>query len=427
MGNALFFLVPILLSFETVAFADEPFAFGDFTWLNGNSRETVSPLDTPYFTPEVLFDSNYVYDFAEPQDHTLSGSTTTGRTNEFQVQQIGVGGDFHYQNVRARIMTQFGMYSTMNPRDDGTATRGQWSLTNAYRYLSEASAGYHWNVWSGINLDAGIFLSYIGLESYYNIENWNYQMSYISANTPWFFNGVRLQTFPTDRFKAEFWLVNGWESYGMFNNAPGLGFQLLWRPTSDWSVVTNEYWGHDTLGNASRVRFHSDDSIQYRYYNHPSNSGLSKMAFALTFDLGCEAGGGVQCLSSDPADPAQNFLGIMAYNRFWFAKDKFGLTVGGGAITNPGRYLVLTPPINGATAASPSPYFTQNPGDQFKAWDSSIAVDYMPSQYMTLRLEYIHRAADVPYFAASGGMSGGGTPDLSKIENRIDTAFMVRL
>jgi len=94
----------------------------------------------------------------------------------------------------------------------------------------------------------------------------------------------------------------------------------------------------------------------------------------------------------------------MAYNRFWFYKDMFGLTLGGGAITNPGRYLVLLPPINGATAASGTPYFTQSPGDSYKAWDASVTLDYMPSQFVTFRLEGNHRQSNVPYFAGSGGV-----------------------
>jgi hypothetical protein len=51
------------------------------------------------------------------------------------------------------------------------------------------------------------------------------------------------------------------------------------------------------------------------------------------------------------------------------------LTLGGGQINNPGRYLVLLPPINGATAASGTPYFTENPGDPYKAWDVSGTFD----------------------------------------------------
>src|ERR1700679_52764 len=98
-------------------------------------------------------------------------------------------------------MTQFGLYSTMTARNDASTGRGQWDLADAYRYVSEAYAGYHFNALHGINLDVGIFLSYIGLCSYYDYENWVYQESYVSANTPWFFNGARLQIFPTDRFK----------------------------------------------------------------------------------------------------------------------------------------------------------------------------------------------------------------------------------
>jgi hypothetical protein len=421
---------------STDAKAADPFAFGDFTWLNGGGRQTTSVLDSKYFTGEFRVDTNYIYDFANPTDHTLDGSTNAGRTSEFQVEQLGIGGDFHYDNVRGRIMTQFGMYSTMTPRNDSSPSRGQWNLSNAYQYVSEAYGGYHWDTWNGINLDAGIFMSYIGLESYYNFDNWNYQMSYVSANTPWFFNGLRLQMFPSDKLKVELWLINGWQSYGMFNEMPGMGWQILWRPNTNWSFVSNEYFGKDTMNTPGRLRFHSDNSIQNKYYDHPKDT-LDKMAFSFTFDLGCESGGGVSCTSNNATAPEQYFAGIMAYQRFWFNNDHLGLTIGGGAITNPGRYLVLTPPIDGATATSQSQYFPQTPGTQFKAWDGSVTFQIMPSQFITWDIEYIHREANVPYFAGSGGMTppngndgnpatSSFVPDLRKTENRINLAMLVK-
>jgi hypothetical protein len=418
--------------------AADPFAFADFTWLNGNSRQQKPVFDSKYFTGEFTFDANYVYDFNHPKDHTIVGSTNTGRSNELQVQQLGIGGDFHYDNVRGRLMTQFGMYSTMTPRNDASPARGQWSLGDAYKYVSEAYGGYHWNVWNGINLDAGIFMSYIGLCSYYNFENWVYQMSYVSSNTPWFFNGLRLQLFPTDHVKAEFWLVNGWQSYGEFNEAPGVGFQLLWRPTGDYSYVTNWYYGHDTLGIPNRMRFHTDTSGQVKYFDNMTKF-LDKAAVSLTVDAGCENGDGVQCIGSGGGKHEQNFFGFMLYNRFWFDKDKYAVTIGGGAITNPGRYLVLTPPINGATASQQSSSFSQNPGDSYRAWDGSVTFNYMPSDSITWLVEYDHRQANVPYFAGSNGVTPGPTnqgapgstvagfqPDLTKMENRINLAMMVR-
>jgi hypothetical protein len=420
--------------------APQPFDFADFTWLNGNSREHVNPFDSKYFTPELRLDVNYVYDQNHPADHTLDGTAEFGRTNEFQVQQIGVGGDLHYEHVRGRVMTQFGMYSQLSPRNDASPSRGQWNLGNAYQYISEANGGYHWDALHGVNLDAGIFMSYIGLFSYYNADNWAYQPSYVSANTPWFFNGMRLQLFPTDRWKSELWLVNGWQSYGMYNNMPGLGTQQLWRPTGYISVLSNDYWGADTLGNPARQRYHTDDSIEIKYYDAP-NRPVDKAAFSLTVDAGCEDGGGASCFRSSPSKgPQQDFLGFMLYNRTWFDHDHFALTAGGGAITNPGRYLVLTPPINGATAAAESPYFTQNPGDQFKAWDATITFDYMPDDWVTWRFELNHRAADSPYFVGPGGITPAGgnegpagsgvagfTPDLVKAENRINLALLIKI
>jgi hypothetical protein len=417
----------------------EPFAFADFTWLTGNPRTKEPAFDSKFFTPEIRADIAYIYDFNHPKDDTIGGSSEVFRSQEFQLTQLGVGGDFHYDHVRARLMTQFGMYSQTQPRNDPSTARGQWSLDNAYRYLSEAYGGYHFDKLHGINVDAGIFMSYIGLFSFYNFDNWAYQPSYVSSNTPWFFNGMRVQIFPTAKLKIEPWLINGWQSYGRFNHRLGLGGQILWRPTGWLSIVGNQYGvGRDTLGVTGRTRWHTDDSIQVKYYDHPDRA-LDKMAFTFTGDAGCESGGGVSCFGNGKGGPKQSFLGFMVYNRFWFHKDLYAVTLGGGKINNPGRYLVLLPPINGATAASGTPYFTESPGDPFKAWDATTTFDYMPSQYITFRWEYNHREANVPYFSGSGGITPDGgntgplgsvvpgfTPDLRKRENRLNLGLMVK-
>jgi hypothetical protein len=275
-------------------------------------------------------------------------------------------------------------------------------------------------------------MSYIGLWSYYNFDNWTYQPSYVSSNTPWYFNGLRAQIFVSDKLKIEPWLVNGWQSYGRFNDALGGGGQIMWRPTGSLSIVGNQYVGTDTLGNRDRLRVHTDDSIMLKYLDDPG-AVVSKAAASLTVDAGCETGGGVDCSS-------QFFVGFMAYHRMWFAHDHLGLTVGGGAIDNPGRYLVLLPPINGATAYSGTPYFTAAPGDRFKAWDMQITTDYMPSGYITFRLEFNHREANVDYFTGRGGVTppggnqgapgsavDGWSPDLVKTENRLTAALLVKL
>src|SRR5947209_5370394 len=303
----------------------EPFAFADWTWLNGTPRTKTPAFDSKFFTPEIRADIDYIYDFNHPKDDTIGGSSEVFRTNEVHVTQLGVGGDFHYDNVRARLMTQFGLYSVTTPRNDASPARGQWDLANAYRYVSEAYGGYHFNTLHGINVDAGIFMSYIGLFSYYNFDNWAYQPSYVSSNTPWFFNGVRVQIFPTAKLKIEPWFINGWQSYGRFNNRPGLGGQIMWRPNGNWSIVGNQYgYGEDALGIPTRTRLHTDDSVQYKYYQG-TKSILSMAAATVTFDAGCESGGGVSCHGNTKKGPKQSFLGFMAYNRLWFDRNRYAL------------------------------------------------------------------------------------------------------
>ena len=389
---------------------DTPFAFGDFTWMMANPRNHDEVLDGKYFSGEFRVDTNYMYDYNHPIDHTLDETTEGERTGEFTIQAVGVGGDFHSGNMQGRILTQFGAVATAVPRNDASYSLGHWQLNDAYRYLTEMYAGYHINYKHGLNLQVGDFLSFIGLFSYYSFDNWMYQPSYVSSNTPWFFTGMRAQFFPTNKIKIEPWLINGWQSYAKYNGREALGGQILWRPTENWDFVWNTYTlGRDVLYNPYRSRYHADWSQEWKYYDKPGKL-MHRIAMTATEDFGCETGGGVVCTHGgrNGRPPAQNFTGIMAYNRWWFDNDRFAFQIGGGVLDNPGRYLALLPPINGATATSGTPYFTENPGDPLRAYDFQVGFDYMPSQWVTWKVEFTQRGSQVPIFNGPGGMTPPG-------------------
>jgi hypothetical protein len=426
-----------------------PFGDIDMTWANGSDRRTEPTFkDMKFFTPSLMIDVNYTYSFNNPNDNTVVGSTALTRNNEITLSALHFGGDFDYKGARARVMTQFGTRSQVVPRNDLSPYKGQYQLANVYRYLSEAYAGYHINKWYGINIDAGLFMSYIGLNSFYQAENWEYQASFTSDNTPWFFNGVRVQLHPTKHLKIEPWLVNGWQSYGRFNKMPGFGGNITWTPNSNFKMLTNNYYGTDAAGLPNRKRFHSDNSILVRYLNKPNSKGISKAAISFTADFGFEKGDGVNGFQKADSinGPSQYFVSGMLYHRLWFAKSKFAWTIGGGVMTNPGRYLVLYP--TGQASPLPNPNnptqtegafpFSANPGDIFKGWDCSTNLDYMPNQSITFRVEYVHRSANVPYFAGAGGVTSqtgysnvpldpSWRPDLVKSENRLIFAMLFRM
>ncbi len=307
-----------------------------------------------------------------------------------------------------------------------------------YRYLAEAYGGYHINALNGINIDAGIFLSYIGLFSYYNFDNWAYQPSYVSSNTPWFFEGLRVQIFPTPHLKIEPWLINGWQSYGSANSRKGFGGQIKWTPEPWMNIISNNYGlGHDDLYIPNRGRIHTDDSIEIKYYDKPGQttrqdgvllhrrSGLrirpqhNKLERHYLQGVSCHG-------NTDPVGRRRLFQAGLTPSKALSAscsttapgsrKTRYGIDHRRRQINNPGRYLVLLPPINGETAPSAAinaPYFTGNPADPFKAWDTSLTFDYMPQQWLTFRWEYDYRHANVPYWSGAGGITppgSGGVP-----------------
>ena len=172
-------------------------------------------------------------------------------------------------------------------------------------------------------------------------------------------------------------------------------------------MVFNNYGlGEDAVGISDRSRLHTDNSVEIKYYDKPDNL-IDKSALSFTGDLGCEFGGGVSCTGKG-GNPKQSFLGYMVYDRLWFKKDLYGFTLGGGQLNNPGRYLVLLPPIDGATAVTGTPYYTENPGQQYHAKDMTATFDYMPSQFITFRAEMGYRHTDLPYWTGRGGITPPG-------------------
>ena len=445
----------VIISVQTISLVAQstesnvPFDDIESNWQNGSDRRDSSVFkDMKFFSPSILMDINFTHSFNNPIDNTVVGSTALARNNEVQLSALHIGGDFVYENAHARVMTQFGTRSIVVPRNDYSPYRGQYQLANVYRYLSEAYAGLHFDTWYGINVDAGMFMSYIGLNSYYQPENWEYQASFTSDNTPWFFNGLRVQIYPTKHLKIEPWIINGWQSYGSFNSMPGVGANVTWMPSSSLKLLTNDYYGSDAAGIPDRKRFHSDNSLLLRYYNNAQSELISRCAFSLTGDIGFERGGGVNAFSDGDSTqgPAQYFVSAMFYNRVWFYRNQFAWTIGGGFMKNPGRYLVLYP--TGQASPLPNPNnptqtegqfpFSANPGDQFSGWDVSSNIDWMPNQSTTVRVEYVYRHSSVPYFAGHGGVTsqtGYSTsaldpswrPDLVQSESRFIIALLFRL
>ncbi|QKG52258.1 outer membrane beta-barrel protein [Hymenobacter sp. BRD67] len=444
------------------ATAKVPFAGMDLSWVNGQNRQQNFPLQfkdqagETVLTATTFLDGYYNYNFANPLDHTQTISAVTGRTQEFSLALASIGIESNYKNIIGRLWLQTGSMLNLVQETDASVLRGRNTgstigangvnvgtgiTTNNLKYIREAAAGYHFNVAYGLNLELGIFMSYIGLESYVTQENWSYQRSLVCDFTPFYFQGARAQFYPAKNFKTELWLMNGWQTYNTLNNRPALGNSNYYRPSENIQLVANFYYGNDSrpgpdslaVGRAAYPniqRFHHDNSIVARYYHKDKKGplrGITQAAFSLNTHYGFQSGTDA---AGNEVKRADNYMvGSSLANRIWFAKNKLALTTRVGFVKNPSRYLSFNPSVVG---------FTDTDASKLTAKEATATFDVMPSDYVTFRVEYLHRSANVPYFAGPGGTTSPSgyadqplpahyVPDLRDYENRLIFAVNFRL
>ena len=452
------------------AIAKIPFVGMDVTWVNGLNRQTNFPLilqdkdGETVLTGSAIVDGYFNYNFARPLDHTQTISGEISRAQEFSLALATIGVESNYKNIIGRVWLQTGSMLSVINEVDGSVLRGRNAgpnlgpnrggigvTTSNLKYIREAAAGYHFNVAYGLNVEMGIFIGFLALESYVPQENWNYQCSFVCDITPALTQGLRVQLYPTKNFKTELWIVNGWHSYHMFNRQPGLGSSNTYRPNENAHLVANVYYGNesrpDTISAASAslrngrpgsgrnaypnvVRFHHDNSVVIRYY-HKNKSGplrgITQAAFSLNTHYGFQSGTDA---ASNSVKARDNYVfGSTLANRLWFAKNRLALATRVGFITNPSRYLAYNPSVVG---------FTDTNISKLTAKEFTTTFDIMPKDFVTFRFEYLHRRANVPYFAGRRGTTSPTgysdqtvpddyVPDLRKTEDRLLFSINFRL
>lgn len=417
-----------------------PFENYNLRWINGQNRQNDFPLQLKdkngetVVTGVVYLDGYFNYNFNQPKDNTQTISAVTGRTNEFSIALASIGLETNYKNTIGRLWLQTGSMLHIIQETDGSVNRGRNTGTGNLKFIREAAAGYHFDINHGLNFEMGIFMSYIGLESYITQENWSYQRSMVCDFTPFYFQGARVQYFPTKNYRTELWLLNGWQTYNSWSKSPGIGNSNYYRPHENIQLVANFYLGRDSRnpdGSLSDVvRFHHDNSVVYRFYR-PKNKkqGISQAAFSLNNHYGFQNGSGVSRKS--------NFMaGSSLAHRIWWNDNRLALTTRADYVTNPGSYLAFTP---AQTTTTPNNYeIAMTNGEKLRLFQTSATFDWMPNDFVTFRLEYNYRKSNVPYFAARGGTTSptgfadapvpdNWTADLKKEEHRLIFAINFRM
>ena len=159
---------------------------------------------------------------------------------------------------------------------------------DAFDRIQQAYVSYLAPVGSGLQVDAGKFVTQHGAEVIEAKDNWNYSRSLLFALAiPYYHTGVRATYAVNDKFSLQGSVVNGWNNLEDNNGAKTFGAQAIIKPVPQLSIVQNYMVGAEQANNDEDVRHLLDTVVMV--------TATPKVSVMANYDYGKDslAGAGV--------------------------------------------------------------------------------------------------------------------------------------
>jgi len=227
----------------------------------------------------AFVDSYYAYDFGRPPSHDRAFTTQAQRHDEFAINLAHVEAKYASPRARGRLALQAGTSVQANYAGEPDSIAG---FQNFLPHLQEAWAGIA--VTPALWVDAGIFFSHIGNESWISADNPTYTRSLPAEFSPYYETGVRAswQALPSLAVTAV--VVNGWQNITETNHDKAVGARLDWTASPAITLSYSNFVGRETRA--------LDASQQVRVF-HDFTARLTPDAATLiipTVDVGTQGG-----------------------------------------------------------------------------------------------------------------------------------------
>jgi hypothetical protein len=238
-----------------------------------------APDTTRTVTVGAFVDTYYAWDFNRPGPGNFDRSFTTqpARHDEFNVNLAHVELKLSSARTRGRLALQAG--TSVQSNYAGEPRLGSIAGPDLARHIQEAVVGVRAasNLW----IDAGIYLSHIGQESWISRDNPTYSRSLIADYSPYYETGVKATWTASPKVTAQLHVVNGWQNISETNLEKAVGLRLDYVASPHLTVGYDNFIGDemsDTLD--SRVRIFNEAFALI---------SAGKATLWLTFDYGAQA------------------------------------------------------------------------------------------------------------------------------------------
>ena len=266
-------LVLFIAVLSWVAQAQEP-APGDAQAGSISSTETAQSTPSPTPAPDppaarwhygAFIDDGYLLDFNHPENRVFRSRGTTWHVDRPQINMAAF-----YLRKKATEDSRWGVELTAQAGKDAelfgfSATAPNIGGYKFLRQLGPTNVSYLAPIGKGLTIQGGIFNSFIGYDSLYAKDNFNYTRPWGADFTPYLMMGVNA-TYPfSKRLTASFFVVNGYWHLAHANKVPSWGGQAAFTATSHLTVKQTVLVGPHQTNTAFRFwRFLSDTIIEHK-------------------------------------------------------------------------------------------------------------------------------------------------------------------
>ncbi len=182
---------------------------------------------------EIFVDTYYAHDFANLPARKRSYTTQALYDDEPALNLGFLDLEWSSDEWRGRLAAQ-----------DGSSVEANYAgePEECWQYVQEAYAGYR--VSDRLWLDAGIYFSHIGPESWISRDNWTYTRSLMSEYSPYYQLGMKASYQWSETLSTQLHLLNGWQNISDDRN-PALGMQVSYILNPRYTLTYNNFIGYE--------------------------------------------------------------------------------------------------------------------------------------------------------------------------------------
>src|SRR5215470_7109430 len=212
-----------------------------------------------------FLDFAYLEDFNDPANHLFRSRGTTFHVNEWDINMAAI-----YLRKAATESSRWGTELTLQAGKDSevfgfSATAPDLDGSKWLRHLGPTDVSYLVPIEKGLTIQGGIFSSFIGYDSLYAKDNFNYTRPWGADFTPYLMLGVNAQYPLTPKLTGTVFVISGYWHLAHANNVPSSGGQLAYKPTEHLSVKQTVLYGpHQSETSLQFWRFLSDSIAEWK-------------------------------------------------------------------------------------------------------------------------------------------------------------------